>query len=194
VIIKQRGKQGSLNNRKEHKQMRNRIAVFISIAMLACGSVYVAAQDKTGTGQRPPMQEGGMPHPPPSDAFGPQMMEHMARALNLTDAQKTEVKAAMDAARPTVEPLMKKQEEQHRQLEAATANGQFDEAQVRALATQQAQTMVDLTVEHERLKAKIYNLLTPEQRIKAQQMMHEHGGHPHPGGPEDGHRPENPDN
>ena len=173
--------------------MRNRIAVFISIAMLMAGSVFVAAQDKAGSGQRPPMQEGGMPHPPPGGEFGPQMMEHMARALNLTDAQKAEVKTPMEAARPTVEPLMKKQEEFHRQLEAATANGQFDEAQVRAIATQQAQTMVELTVEHERLKAKLFSILTLEQRTKAQQMMHMHGG-PHPGGPDGEHRPENPDN
>jgi protein CpxP len=175
--------------------MRNRIAVFISIAMLMAGSVFVAAQDKAGAGGgHPPMHEGRMP--PPGGEFGPMMIEHMSRALSLTEAQKTEAKAVLDAARPTVEPLMKKQDELHQQLEAATANGQFDEAQVRALATQQAQTMVELTVEHERLKAKLFSLLTPEQRTKAQQMMHGHGGPPHPGGPppEGGTRPENQDN
>lgn len=105
------------------------------------------------------------------------MVEHMARELNLTDAQQAQVKTILEAARAAEEPLMKKMEEAHKQLEAATANGQFDETQIRAIASQQAQVMVDSIVEHERTKSKIYSILTAEQRAKADEL-HKRGG-PH---------------
>jgi Spy/CpxP family protein refolding chaperone len=153
--------------------MRNRIATLIGIAALIVGGVIFAAAQR-GPG------DGGPPPPPPPH-FGIPSIEHLTRELNLTDAQTTELKAFLDTERPTIEGLMKKLEEAHKQLDETTANGHFDEAQVRALANQQAQTMADLIVEQERVKAKIYNSLTPEQRAKAEEM-HKRGG-PHGRGP-----------
>jgi protein CpxP len=109
----------------------------------------------------------------------------MARDLNLTDEQQTQVKAIFAAQRTVVEPLMKQMGEYRKQLDTATANGQFNEEQVRAIAQQQAQTAAQLTVENERTKAKIYNILTPEQRELAKQVHNRHGGPsrgPRPGG------------
>ncbi|MDT5063113.1 MAG: hypothetical protein QOH63_3572 [Acidobacteriota bacterium] len=154
--------------------MRNRIVILIGIAALIVGGVIFASAQR-GPG------DGG---PPPPPHFGIPSIEHLARELNLTDAQTTELKAFLDTERPTIEGLTKKLDEAHKQLDETTANGHFDEAQVRALANQQAQTMADLIVEQERVKAKIYNSLTPEQRAKVEEM-HKHGG-PHgrrPGGP-----------
>jgi protein CpxP len=112
------------------------------------------------------------------------MLEHMSRELNLTDAQKQQVKAIFDATQSTAEGIHTKLEETHKQIEAATANGQFDEAQVRTLANQQAQLEADMLVEHLRAKSKVYAILTAEQRTKADEMMKEHGGRGHgPGGP-----------
>jgi len=148
------------------------------ITLIAAGVVFVAAQGGPEQGPRPPRMEGMQAPPPPP--FGVPDVEHLARALNLTEAQSTELKPFLDAERATTDALMKKLEESHQQIEAATKDGHFDEAQVRTLAGQQAQVQADLMVEHERLKAKIYNLLTPEQRAKAAEM-HRHG--PHPGGP-----------
>ena len=44
-----------------------------------------------------------------------------------------------------------------------------------------AQAQADLMVEHERMKAKIYNTLTPEQRARMEEL-HRRGG-PHDGRP-----------
>ncbi|HEY8186073.1 MAG TPA: Spy/CpxP family protein refolding chaperone, partial [Pyrinomonadaceae bacterium] len=84
-----------------------------------------------------------------------------------------------------------KLEDIHKQIEAATANGQFDEAVVRPLANQQAQLMADDMVDHLRMHAKLYSLLTAEQRAKADQMMKSHGGDHHRG-PGPGHGPPPP--
>ena len=101
---------------------------------------------------------------------GPEMMEHMARVLGLSEDQKTQIKALMDNNGPAEEARHQKMEEIQKQLEAATANGQFDEAKVRDLANQQAQLQAEGIVEHERMKSKVFALLTAEQRVKAQEM------------------------
>ena len=155
--------------------MRNRILSFIGVAALIVGAVIFAAA-QTGPGQR---QEG--PPPPPPPPFGVPPIEHLTQMLNLTDAQAAELKPFLEAERATIDSLMKKMDDFHKQLEESTAQGHFDEAQVRALASQQAQTMTDLIVEQERVKAKIYNTLTPEQRTRLEEL-HRRGG-PHGRGP-----------
>jgi Spy/CpxP family protein refolding chaperone len=153
--------------------MRNRIFMFGGIAALVIGLTVLALGYAL---PRMHAQERGAGLPR-KDFPGPEMVDHMARALNLTDAQQTQIKTILEAARAASEPLHNKMDEVHKQLEAATANGQFDEAQVRALANQQAQLMADTIVEHERAKSKIYAILTPEQRAKADEM-HKRGGPP----------------
>jgi Spy/CpxP family protein refolding chaperone len=156
--------------------VKTRIAILIGIvALIAAGVVMAAAQDGQEPGQ-PPRHRGGMPPPPPPG--GVPDIEHLSRALSLTEAQTAELKPFLDTEHATIDALRKKLDDAHKQLETATANGQFEESQVRTLASQQAQTMTDLIVEQERVKAKIYNVLTPDQRAKAEQM-HRHG----PGGP-----------
>ncbi len=154
--------------------MRNRILGIAAVAVLVIGGAILALghgfQERGGHG------DGGMRHG--------DMMEHMARELNLTDAQKQQVKAIMDSMGATMESSHAKLEEIHKQLEAATANGQFDETQVRALAGQQAQLEADMMVEHFRTKSKVFAILTAEQRAKAEEMHKRGGPHErHPGPP-----------
>ena len=112
------------------------------------------------------------------------MIEHISRELNLTDAQKEQVKALMEAQRATEEERHAKLDEIRKQIDAATANGQFDEATVRPLANQQAQLVADQMVDHLRMHSKMYSLLTAEQKTKADQMMKMHDGPGRgPGGP-----------
>jgi protein CpxP len=107
----------------------------------------------------------------------------MARELNLTDAQKQQVKAIFESTESSAEGIHTKLEDVHKQIDAATANGQFDEAQVRTLANQQAQLEADMLVEHLRAKSKVYSILTPEQRVKAEEMHKHMGPHRGPGPP-----------
>jgi protein CpxP len=162
--------------------MRNRILVIAGIAALIIGATVLGlAQGQQGYGDR---MRGGGPE---------EMIEHIARELNLTDAQKGQAKAILEAQKAIEDERHAKLEDIHKQIEAATANGQFDEALVRPLANQEAQLKADEMVDHLRMHAKLYSLLTAEQRTKADQMMKRHGeGGEHRRGPGPGHGPPPP--
>ena len=103
--------------------------------------------------------------------FGGRMMSHMAWRLGLTDAQKTQIQSILQDEKANVGPQLKQVIEARRELAAASAGGNFDEAKVRSLADAQAQNIVDLVVARERVQSKIYHILTPEQRAKFDEMQ-----------------------
>jgi len=158
--------------------MKKKILAIASIAVLVVAATVLAlAQGHMGGGER-------MRGPNPE-----QMIEHMSQVLGLTDAQKTQAKAIFEAQRPIEEERHTKLEAIHKQIEDATANGQFDEAVVRPLAQQEAQLHADEMIDHMRLHSKLFSLLNDEQKAKAAEMMKQHGGPGRgPGGPgEHGH-------
>ena len=162
--------------------MKKRIAILFSIAvMLTAGVIFAMAQSGPGNVRGPGLQGAQPPPlPPPPPPFMLPRLDRMARDLNLTQAQLSELKAFFDAERSILESMMKKLDGQRRQLDETTANGQFDEAQVRAMATQQAQTLAELIVAHKRAEARIYSVLTPEQRARFQELRQRRGPPPPP--------------
>lgn len=153
--------------------MKKRILAIASVAVLVVAATVLAlAQGHQGGGER-------MREPNPE-----QMIEHMSQALDLTEAQKTQARALFESGRAGAEERRTKLEAIHKQIEDATANGQFDEAVVRPLANQQAQLMADEMVDHMQMHSKLFGLLNAEQKVKAAEMMKQHAGPGHgPGGP-----------
>ncbi len=100
-------------------------------------------------------------------AFG-RHLGWIAHKLDLSDAQKTQIQSMIQAERPNFAPLVKQLAADHQQMLVATRGGSFDEAQVRTLANQQAQTLAELMVIRERVISQVYNtVLTPDQKTKA---------------------------
>jgi Spy/CpxP family protein refolding chaperone len=98
-------------------------------------------------------------------------MGYMARELNLTDAQKQQVKTLMQSNRASMSPLMQQLAENRKAMLAATASGAFDQAKVQAIANQQSQAMAQLMVQKASIQHQIYTtVLTPDQRTKADQI------------------------
>jgi protein CpxP len=119
-------------------------------------------------------QEGhhGGPHPggPGGPHGGGGMVEHLTRALNLTDAQKAQVKQIEDSLRESTKPLQE-------QLDKAGGGGPldalkdgFDEASVRSAAQARAAVHVELEVAHARAMSQVYALLTAEQKAKLAEL------------------------
>jgi len=102
------------------------------------------------------------------------MLNYYADALDLSGAQQDQIKAIWQKEKPTVQPLMQQMHQFHGDLEKLTDNGAFDEAKVRALATQQSQTMIELAVQHARIKSEMMQVLTPDQRTKFAQLQAKH--------------------
>jgi Spy/CpxP family protein refolding chaperone len=156
--------------------MKNRLAIATSIVMLAVvagGALYTAkghdslsGPDRTATAQEAFLLDAGEGRHP----FARRIMARVAERLGLTDAQKTEIKSILVAERPVAEPLFRQLVATRKQLRNMTGGGSFDEAQVRSLASQQAQTITELIVTKERVKSKVYQVLTPEQRATAEKM------------------------
>ncbi len=98
-------------------------------------------------------------------------MGYLAKELNLTDAQKAQVKTMMQAQRATLRPLMQQMQQNRLAMLNATASGAFDQAKVQARATQQAQIMAQFAVQKASLRSQIYNqVLTADQKAKADQL------------------------
>jgi protein CpxP len=99
---------------------------------------------------------------------------HMLKQLDLTSDQQSQVKAIWQKEKPAMQPLMQQMRQNHEAMKALEAAGPFDEAKVTALATQGSQTMIQLEVEHERVKSEIMAILTPDQKAKLAQIEANH--------------------
>ena len=144
--------------------MTKRIAIVAAAVLLAGSALLVYAHgDRMGHGMG--WHRGGM-------------LGRIARALDLTESQKAEVRKLWEAERPTVQPLLQQMAAGRKEMLAATANGKFDEAQVRGIAQRNSQVMAQLAVERERLINKVYNqVLNPEQRQKVDQFRQKRVSH-----------------
>ncbi len=133
--------------------MKKFIIGFLVLALVAVGAIFTFAQKADKAHGRHRFGRRG--------SFG-----RMAEKLNLTDAQKEQFKQIREAGKTKVQPLMENMKSIRGQLEAATADGQFNEEQVQALATQQANVMAQLIVEKERVKSQMFAVLTADQQTQ----------------------------
>ncbi len=140
--------------------MKKLTTAFLAIALVAVGTIFVFAQKADG--DKGKFKRGFGHH---HGGF-----ERLAKKLDLSDAQKAQVKQIKEAGKAKVQPLRENMKSIRQQLNAATADGNFNEAQVQTLATQQANIMAQLTVERERTKSQIYAVLTPEQQTQAKAL------------------------
>jgi protein CpxP len=161
---------------------RMKLAAFALAAV--AGMALAAAAFPGQEGHHGPGGPGG-PHGP----HGGNIVEHLSRALDLTDAQKAQVKQIEDSLRESTKSL-------HEQLAKSGDGGGpldgfkdgFDEAAVRSAAQARAAVHVELEVAHARAMSQIYALLTDAQKAKLaelrQQFQQRRPGPPPP--PEDG--------
>jgi protein CpxP len=94
----------------------------------------------------------------------------MAEVLGLNDAQKEQISAVLKSGWEKNAPLRRQMAESRKQLIKATKTTAFDEAAVRAIATNIAQIKTEMIVSRARVQNQIYALLTPEQRDLAEKL------------------------
>lgn len=147
--------------------MKKLTAAILSIVLVAMGAMFIFAQD--GAGQQDGKRGGGKRgHFGKRGGGGHGGM--MLRGLDLTDEQKTQIKAIRQTSRDTVKPLREQMKANRQKLAQLSESGTFDEAQVQAIAAQQGSISAQMIVERERVKSQIMGVLTPEQKAKAAEM------------------------
>ncbi|HHR9166159.1 TPA: ATP-independent periplasmic protein-refolding chaperone Spy [Salmonella enterica subsp. enterica serovar Warragul] len=135
--------------------MRKLIALFVA-STLAMGAANLAHAAETTTAApadaKPMMQHKGK--------FGPHH-DMMFKNLNLTDAQKQQIRDIMKAQREQMKrPLL----EERRAMHDIIASDTFDKAKAEAQITKmEAQRKANMLA-HMETQNKIYNVLTPEQK------------------------------
>lgn len=95
-----------------------------------------------------------------------QILQRIARKLNLTDDQKSQLKTVWDGEKDTVKSLIGQWHDARKNLRAAIHAGDANESTVRAAAAKVAVVEADLAVERMKLYGKIAPILTGEQRRK----------------------------
>ena len=131
------------------------------VAILLVGTVAeVAAQ-----GGRPGIARGGGPGG--LGLFGPG--GGGLEGANLTDAQKDQVKAIVDAHLDEMRRLLDRQAQARRTLAVSAENGHVDDAAANEVGAASAA----LALAEARIRAEVFQLLTPEQRGAVQKRAEE---------------------
>src|SRR5262245_6300875 len=145
------------------------VAGVLMAAILLVGAVAeVAAQAQDGRG-RPGFARGGGPGG--LGLFGPGGLG--LDGANLTDAQKDQVKAIVEAHRDEMRGLLDRQAQARRVLTASAESGQVNDA----LATDVGNASAALALAEARLRAEVLQVLSPEQRAAVQQRAAERAQH-----------------
>jgi protein CpxP len=142
-----------------HAEVKRMKPVQVKILAAALGLTLVTASAFGQAAVRP----SGFGHR--GGGFG-NMLGMMGDYLDLTDAQRTQMKAIWTKEKPTIQPLMQQLAQGHQQMRQLEEASTFDEVKVGALATQQSQAMAGLMLQKARIKFELMQVLTADQKTK----------------------------
>jgi Spy/CpxP family protein refolding chaperone len=160
-------------------KMRKITLAIAVLSLLIVSVIYTSAQvygDKTGLDS---VFENDQPR---SEGFFSRFKERgmvkgtldkIANRLNLTDEQKAEIRQIIENEIPVAKPILLSGLAIHQQLKPLGRDGVYNAPEVQRLATAQSQNAKLLIVEKEKVKARIFAVLTPEQRAEAEKMSEE---------------------
>jgi Spy/CpxP family protein refolding chaperone len=131
------------------------LSAALAIALL--GSVAVAQGPPAG------MHRGGM--------FSGHGRDFFAAVLDLSDAQQAQIKQITTASKSTIKPLFQQERQNRQAMMQLVMSGSFDEAKAQGIAQQSAQVQSQIEVEHARIMAQAYQVLTADQKTKLSQFL-----------------------
>jgi Spy/CpxP family protein refolding chaperone len=144
---------------------------FLVAALAVTLGAAISKAQTADTTAPPPAHEHAMHE----HGFGMEghLMGFFAKYLDLTDAQRTQMKGILQKEHATLRPLMQQVHQMDQQLRQYV-EGTYQEAKVQALVSQQAQTLVQMKVQETRIHNELYQLLTPDQQAKMKEFEANH--------------------
>ena len=158
-----------------------RIALGTAAALLALGpgaGVFVHAQDQNTN--QPPRSFMGRGGPGgrfggPGGPGGPMgMLPMLGRELNLTDAQRDQIKAIADSHKTEWQALAQRERTARMALNDAITADAVDEAAIRQKSSEVAAVEADLAVARAHAHAEVLQVLSPAQKTTLQEMKQRH--------------------
>lgn len=140
--------------------LMSRVGIWGAAAALAFGSFAVVAKAQGPRGGH--------------DGPGP-LMGMIGTAIGLTDAQKAEIKSIFETAR-TNNASLREEMKASREAEKAAVKAGKSDAELAQLAASYSQLHTRLHTVRLQTEAKVYKVLTPEQREKADKLKEEMEG------------------
>ena len=152
------------------------------LAAVAAGAIAIgvtagerASAQNTNQGS-PPFRSGGPgrfggPGMPggPGGPLG--MLRMLGPQLNLTDAQKEQIKTIAESHREEWKALGDRERLAHEALTAAIMADTMDEALIRSKSAELGVVQADVAVASARARAEVWQILTPEQQAQAKKLQ-----------------------
>ena len=124
--------------------------------------------------------QGGQPQEPGKQSFG-RFHGHHGRGggnawqqLNLTEAQKSQMKQIRESYRERTQPLHQELRAKKQNLRQANHGDTFNEALTTQVLTESAPLKAKLLGERFKMRQEMLALLTPEQKNQLEQMREQH--------------------
>lgn len=149
------------------------IVTGIGAIVLAMTAIVVFSQNPPQRPDGPPgPPRGGFGHRGPGGSGGPGEFGPLA-GLNLTDAQKEQIKKIHESFDESTKALRDQMRALHENDIADPLSGNFDEAAFRAAAEARARVQVEMEVQHAKMMSQVASILTAEQKAQLAER-HEH--------------------
>jgi len=142
------------------RSLRLLVMIAVAAAIVGTGALYA---------QRP----GGAPGRGVGRGLGGPGAMVPLRQLELTDAQREQVRQLTERHRSDVGPIVERLRTAADARRQAMAAVPVDEGRIRAAVEELARVQADLAVQQARLQSEIAALLTPEQQERARQLQAE---------------------
>ena len=118
--------------------------------------------------------EGGPKHHGMHGEFMGGGMGFPMHELNLTEDQHAQIKQIFQNEKANIHPLMQQEFQARQQMMQLITSGNFDQAKATAIASQEAQTHIQVQVEHAKIASQVYQLLSADQKAKVTDIMAKH--------------------
>ena len=139
--------------------IRRSVLVLAGAGLIALGGLFAGR-----------LVAGAMPADGAGGHFGPARFAHIAKALDLSDDQKAQVKAILKTHATEIESQMKAGAEYRRALRDAILAEPIDDGIIRSRAADLARVEGNGAVLYAHVRAEIYPLLNDVQKQKVQQF------------------------
>jgi len=156
-------------------------AVLATLAAAAIAAGVTAAQTASAQNTNQdgrPFNETHMGRGGRGGMFGPggpggplAMLRMIGSQLNLTDAQKNQIKNLAETHRAEWQALAERERTAHDALSAAIIADAIDEGLIRARSSELAAVQADAAVASARARAEFWPILTPDQQAEAKKLL-----------------------